>query len=82
LNDDFGYLRSVVSTLQRGRLWTDDWLEPWAAGLSLLSALLFKATDSFYFATYGLLALLAAGAFFAAGRLLLARNVAIAGRCC
>jgi hypothetical protein len=76
LNDDFGYLRSVVATLQHGRPWTDDWLEPWAAGLSLSSALLFKATGSFYFATYGLLALLAAVAFFAAGRLL-ARNLPI-----
>ncbi len=77
LNDDFAYLRSVVETLQHGRLWTDDWLEPWAAGLSLLSALLFKGTGSFYFATYGLLALLAAAAFFAAGQLLLARNLPI-----
>ncbi len=77
LNDDFAYLRSVVATLQHGRLWTDDWLEPWVAGLSLLSALLFKGTGSFYFATYGLLALLAAAAFFAAGRLLLARNLPI-----
>lgn len=77
LNDDFAYLRSVVETLQHGRLWTDDWLEPWAAGLSLLSALLFKGTGSFYFATYGLLALLAAAAFFAAGQLLLARNLPV-----
>jgi hypothetical protein len=58
-------------------LWTDDWLEPWAAGLSMLSALLFNGTGSFYFAAYGLLALLATAAFFSAGRLLLARNLPI-----
>ena len=75
LNDDFGYLRSVVQTLQHGRPWTDDWLEPWAAGFSSLSAGLFLATGSFYFATYGLLALLAGVAFYAAGRLLLERGL-------
>ncbi len=60
LNDDFGYYRSIVETLQHGRPWTDDWLEPWAASLSALSALIFSATGSFYLATYGLQSLLAA----------------------
>ena len=63
LDDDFGYLRSVVATLQHGRPWTDDWLEPWAASLSALSALLYLATGSFHLATYGLLAALAAVSF-------------------
>lgn len=59
LNDDFGYLRSIVETLQRGRPWTNDWLEPWAASLSVLSALLFKLTGSFHVATQGLQAVCA-----------------------
>src|SRR5215468_1977821 len=46
-NDDFGYLRSIAETIQHGRPWTDDWLEPWAASLSVLSALIFKVTGSF-----------------------------------
>lgn len=70
INDDFGYLRSVVETLQRDRLWTDDWLEPWAGGISGISALIFKLTGSFYLATNGLLAAAAALAFWASARLL------------
>lgn len=54
LNDDFGYLRSVLETAARGRPWTDDWLEPWAASLSIISALIFKASGSFRLATQGL----------------------------
>ncbi len=53
-NDDFGYLRSVGETFQRGRPWTDDWLEPWAASLSIVSALIFKISGSFRLAIYGL----------------------------
>lgn len=53
LNDDFGYLRSVLLTAAKGRPWTDDWLEPWAASLSVLSALVFKATGSFRLAVHG-----------------------------
>lgn len=60
-NDDFGYLRSIIATLQHGRPWTDDWLEPWAASLSVLSAGIFQVTGSFRLATYGLQALLAGG---------------------
>lgn len=63
LDDDFGYLRSVVATLQHGRPWTDDWLEPWAASFSSLSALLYLITRNFYGATYGLLPVLAAVSF-------------------
>lgn len=64
LDDDFGYLRSVVLTIQHGRPWTDDWLEPWAAGFSGLSALLYSVTNNFYCATNGLLALLSVLSFF------------------
>src|SRR4051812_26302714 len=65
INDDFGYLRSVIQTIQHGRPWTDDWLEPWAASLSLFAGLLFRATGSFSFAIHGLLAGLAGAAFAA-----------------
>jgi len=54
LNDDFGYLRSVLLTAAKGRPWTDDWLEPWAASLSCISALIFKVSGSFRLATQGL----------------------------
>lgn len=74
LNDDFGYLRSVVETLQHGRPWTDNWLEPWAASSSLLTALLYRVTGSFQFATQGFLALLAALSFRAACALFEARG--------
>lgn len=53
-NDDFAYLRSVLETVQRGRVWTDDFLEPWSMSLSALSAGLFSLTGSFTLATLGL----------------------------
>jgi hypothetical protein len=53
LDDDFWYLRSVIKTLQKGRPWTDDWLTPWAASASSISALLFKVTGSFTLAIHG-----------------------------
>ena len=74
-NDDFGYLRSVVQTLQHGRPWTDDWLEPWASSFSGLSALLYAAGGNFHLATYGLLAVLAAVAFGAATARFSARGI-------
>lgn len=58
LDDDFAYLRSVVLTLRAHHPVTDEWLEPWGASLSLASAALYWLSGSFYFATYGLLALL------------------------
>lgn len=70
MNDDFGYLRSVIATLQHGRPWTDDWLEPWSAGLSVLSSLVYLATGSWLFAIQGVQALLAGAGFWAATRLL------------
>lgn len=80
-NDDFGYLKSVVQTLQHGRPWTNDWLEPWAASLSVLSALLYKATGSFLFATQGLQAIAAALACLGAVALFRARSVSTVGAC-
>ena len=77
-DDDFGYLRSVVATIQRGRPWTDEWLEPWAAGLSVAGAWVYRVTDDFYLATYGLLAVLAGCTFGALSRLLIARGFTIA----
>ncbi|HEX7777778.1 MAG TPA: hypothetical protein VF424_00990 [Vicinamibacterales bacterium] len=61
VNDDFAYFRSVLQTLEHARPWTNDFLEPWAAGQSVLSALIFKATGSFHLATLGIQTL-AAGA--------------------
>lgn len=74
VNDDFGYLRSVVATLQHGRPLTDDWLEPWSAGLSALSALAYTLTGSFQLATQGVQAALAGVAFFALAQLLRGRG--------
>lgn len=50
--DEFGFLKSVVQTLQHGRPWTDDYLEPWSASLTSLVALLFKLTGSMTFAVH------------------------------
>jgi len=46
-NDDFGYLRSIVRTIQHGQLWTDDWLEPWSASLSALGWGMYSLTHHF-----------------------------------
>ena len=53
VGDDFGYYKSIVETIQHARPWTDGWLEPWAASLSVISALIFRATGNFLLATYG-----------------------------
>lgn len=63
LNDDFGYLRSIVETIRHGRPWTDDFLEPWALSLIALSAGIFKVTGSIFFATVGLQTLMSAMSF-------------------
>ena len=62
-SDDFGYFRSIVETLQRGRPWTDEWLEPWSASFSSLAAVGYLLTGSFQMATYGLAALLGGTSF-------------------
>lgn len=46
-DDDFGYFRSILLTLQHGYPRTDEWLEPWAASLSAVAALVFLASGSF-----------------------------------
>jgi hypothetical protein len=63
MNDDFGYLRSILETIWHGRPWTDDFLEPWSLSLSAASVGIFKATGSFFCATIGLQAVLAAVSF-------------------
>ena len=84
VNDDFGYLQSIVGTMHRGRPWTDDWLEPWAASLSVLSALIVKISGSFRAATSGAqgafaaLALAGAAGLFHARGLSAARSLLIA----
>ena len=75
MNDDFGYLRSVVETIQRGRPWTDDWLAPWSAGFSVLSALAWKVSGSFLFATQAVQCGLSALAMILLVSLLRARQV-------
>lgn len=66
MNDDFGYLGSVIGTIQRWHPWTDDWLEPWAASLSVFSAIIYRLTGSFLLATQGTQAVYAgAGALLA-----------------
>lgn len=74
LDDDFGYLRSIVGTLQRHRPWTHDFLEPWSASHSVLCALAYHVTGSFHAATYGLQACFGALAMVAIGLLLRARS--------
>lgn len=63
MDDDFSYLRSVVETIQHGRPWTDEWLAPWAASSSALSAVLFAVSGDFPFAIHFTLALAGALAF-------------------
>jgi|CXWL01.1.fsa_nt_gi hypothetical protein len=75
IDDDFGYVRSVIETLQRGRPWTDEWLEPWSAGLSVLTGLLYRLTGSFELAVHGFLALCATASFGASVVLLLHRGL-------
>lgn len=77
LVDDFAYYRSVGETLQYHRPWTDDYLEPWSAGLSLLSAGIYVVTQSFMAATHGLIAACAAVAFWAFARLMRDRGFAV-----
>lgn len=59
LDDDFWYLRSVVKTIWHGRPWTDEWLTPWSATTSTLSALIYAASGSFRLAINGSLVLMA-----------------------
>jgi hypothetical protein len=78
-NDDFGYLRSVVETVQHGRPWTDDWLEPWAASLSVLCAIFWKLTGSFTTAIHGIQVVAVALGFTAAVLILVRRGFGLSG---
>ncbi len=57
--DDFGYVESVVATLQHSRWMPSDWLEPFNVPLPLLSAGMHAATGNFWLATLGVSAALA-----------------------
>lgn len=72
-SDDFGYMRGVIGTLQRGRPFTYDWLEPYGAAMSTLCAIAYRLTGSFAFSTWGLLAVCASLSFLLLLRLLCAR---------
>ncbi|HVU34249.1 MAG TPA: hypothetical protein VHE61_12500 [Opitutaceae bacterium] len=74
--DEFAYYRSVIETLQHHRPWVDDYLEPWSAGLCLLSAGTYRLTGSFALATQGLLVAFSAAAVWATARLLCDRGFA------
>ena len=52
-SDDFGYLRSVLGTLERGRPYVYEWLEPFGAAFSSACALLYLATGDFLLSTWG-----------------------------
>ncbi|MEO6095360.1 MAG: hypothetical protein ABIW76_06690 [Fibrobacteria bacterium] len=52
-SDDFGYLRSIIGTLERGRPYVYDWLEPFGAVFSGACALLYQATGHFLWSTWG-----------------------------
>lgn len=72
--DEFGYLKSAVETIQRGRPWTDDFLEPWAAAMTSFSALIYHATSSLRVAIHGQIAVLAIATFAGLGALLRERT--------
>jgi len=77
MNDDFGYLRSVLLTASKHRPWTDDWLEPWAVSLSVISASVFKITGSFRLAIHGVQCLAFVGLCLTALHLLRQRQHSI-----
>ena len=52
--DDFSYLQSAIETIARSQPFTHDWLEPYSATLSSLSALSYLVTGNFPFSTWGL----------------------------
>lgn len=74
-SDDFGYLRSILGTLERGHPYTYEWLAPYGATFSSICALLYRATGNFYASTYGVQAFCSLLVFTLLQRLL-ARRVA------
>ncbi|HVU36010.1 MAG TPA: hypothetical protein VHE61_21395, partial [Opitutaceae bacterium] len=75
MGDDFAFYRSIAETIQHHRPWTDDYLEPWAATLSVLSAGIFLITHSFIAATHGLVVVLATLSFGGCSALLMRRGL-------
>jgi hypothetical protein len=57
--DDFGYVDSVVGTIQAHRWVSSDWLGPLNLPLTAISATCFAVTRNFYISTFGLSLLLA-----------------------
>lgn len=54
-SDEFGYLQSVILTIQQGRVITSDFLAPFNCALSILSGCVYILTNNFYLATSGVL---------------------------
>ncbi len=77
LDDDFGYLRSILGTLRHHRPWTHDFLEPWSIAHSVFAAGVYRLTESFFLATYGLHAVYAACGYAAVAALLRSRGFSI-----
>ncbi len=59
IDDDYGYLRSIQETWQKGRPWTNEFLVPFAVTTSLLTCGLFALTGSMVVGVHGALALCA-----------------------
>jgi hypothetical protein len=76
-NDDFGYLRSIVETAARHSPWTDDWLEPWAASLSAISAAVWRLTGSFRAAVHGTQVIAISLGYLAASALFVRRGFSV-----
>lgn len=68
--DDFGYVNSVLETLQAGQPRTGEWLEPYSATLSALCSLAFRISGDFPKSTWGLQAVFVLINFALAYRLL------------
>jgi hypothetical protein len=75
IDDDFGYLRSIVETWEAGHPKTHDFLVPHAVTTSTLACLLFACTGSMTFAVHGSQAACAFLAF--AGALSFSRQAGI-----
>ena len=52
-SDDFGYLRSILGTIEMGRPYTYEWLAPFGIVFSSACALLYRISDNFYLSVYG-----------------------------
>ncbi len=52
-SDDFGYLRSILGTLEKGQPYTYEWLAPLGIVFSSACALLFRISGNFYVSVYG-----------------------------